>query len=151
MEIANKYGQIQFLDKNNIEWFWVRFSQILLISWHVQQWVGESWVIAASILFCSNCFHFAWKVTAFWFCMAVLLSISQQTRVTDPMLVQCWSTVYDGCPALNQHWADVSWLLRSQWVSFVLLHGSLLILIDCWGQLDTYNSLWWPVVTSDDP
>ena len=33
---------------------------------------------------------------------------SQQTRVIDPMLVQCWTTVSDGGPTLRQHRASVS-------------------------------------------
>ena len=31
-------------------------------------------------------------------------SDNQQTRGIHPMLVQCWAAVYDGGPALNQHW-----------------------------------------------
>ena len=35
----------------------------------------------------------------------------KQTWITDPMLFQCWSSVYDAGPTLNQHWVDVSsWL-----------------------------------------
>ena len=30
----------------------------------------------------------------------------------DPMLAQCRATVYDGGPTLNQHWVNVSRLLR---------------------------------------
>ena len=29
----------------------------------------------------------------------------------QPMLVQCWATVVDGGPTLNQHWLDTSYLL----------------------------------------
>ena len=36
---------------------------------------------------------------------------AQQTRHVEPMLVQCWLTVYDVGPALNQHWFNVSCLL----------------------------------------
>ena len=36
---------------------------------------------------------------------------TQQTRDVDPMLVQCWSIVYDAGPTLNQHWVDGSCLL----------------------------------------
>ena len=33
---------------------------------------------------------------------------------------QCWSTVYDAGPTLDQHWVDVSCLLRQPY-----LHGSI--------------------------
>ena len=33
---------------------------------------------------------------------------SERTRYIDPMLCQCWSTVYDGGPTLVQHRVDVS-------------------------------------------
>ena len=46
------------------------------------------------------------------------LGISTVTRIIktnpqdfDPMLVWCWTTVFDGCPASNQHWLKVSCLL----------------------------------------
>ena len=35
----------------------------------------------------------------------------QQTRDIQPMLYQCWSTVYDAGPTLVHHWVDVSCLL----------------------------------------
>ena len=40
-----------------------------------------------------------------------LYSAFQQTRDIVPMLVQCWSTVYDAGPTLNQQWNNVSCLL----------------------------------------
>ena len=40
-----------------------------------------------------------------------VLEASQQTRDIVPMLVQCWSTVYDAGPTLNQQWDNVSCLL----------------------------------------
>ena len=41
----------------------------------------------------------------------------QETRVTDPSLVQCWSTVYDAGPTLNQQWVN-------DWVQNLMnLHG----------------------------
>ena len=39
------------------------------------------------------------------------VSLAQQTRYIDPMLVQCWTSVVDGDPTLDQHWIDVSCLL----------------------------------------
>ena len=33
----------------------------------------------------------------------------QRTRYNGPMLVQCWSYVVDGVPALKQHWVNVSY------------------------------------------
>ena len=36
---------------------------------------------------------------------------SQQTQDIVPMLVQCWFTVYDAGPTLNQQWDSVSCLL----------------------------------------
>ena len=35
----------------------------------------------------------------------------QQTRYIAPLLVQCWASVVDGGPTLNQHWDNVSCLL----------------------------------------
>ena len=32
-------------------------------------------------------------------------------RGIEPMLYQCWASVVDGGPALEQHWVDVSCLL----------------------------------------
>ena len=40
-----------------------------------------------------------------------LYPASQQTRDIVPMLVQCWFTVYDAGPTLNQQWDNVSCLL----------------------------------------
>ena len=34
------------------------------------------------------------------------LNLSQKTRDIDPMLDQCWATVYDAGPILVQHWVD---------------------------------------------
>ena len=36
---------------------------------------------------------------------------TQQTQDIDPMLVQCWASVVDGGPTLDQHWVDVLCLL----------------------------------------
>ena len=36
----------------------------------------------------------------------------QQTRDIEPLLVQCWASVYDAGPTLNQQWLNVSCLLR---------------------------------------
>ena len=41
--------------------------------------------------------------------------LRQQTDV-NTTLVYCWPTVYDSCPALSQHWVNVSCLLS------VILH-----------------------------
>ena len=35
---------------------------------------------------------------------------THQTRPIDPMLAQCWATLYDVSPALVQHWFDVSFV-----------------------------------------
>ena len=39
---------------------------------------------------------------------------TQKTQDIDSMLVQCWASVVDDGPTLNQHWVNVSCLLRSQ-------------------------------------
>ena len=39
---------------------------------------------------------------------SVELGVFQQTGYTDPMLVQCWASVADDGPTLNQHWVSVS-------------------------------------------
>ena len=36
---------------------------------------------------------------------------SQQTRDVHPVLIQCWSSVFDAGPTLNQHWMKVLCLL----------------------------------------
>ena len=33
--------------------------------------------------------------------------ITRQTRYVHPMLIQCWASVADGGPILNQHWVNV--------------------------------------------
>ena len=38
-------------------------------------------------------------------------AVSQQKRYTEPVVVQCWATVYDAGPALNQQWLSVWCLL----------------------------------------
>ena len=38
------------------------------------------------------------------------VSLMCATRYTDPLLVQCWASVADDGPTLNQHWAGVSCL-----------------------------------------
>ena len=45
------------------------------------------------------------------FLPAVLCPAAQQTRHIDPMLDQCWPTVYDVGPTLFQHWIDAPYLL----------------------------------------
>ena len=39
---------------------------------------------------------------------------TQQTRHIDPMMVQCWSTVHDVGPPLDQYWVDMLHLLGTQ-------------------------------------
>ena len=36
---------------------------------------------------------------------------SQETRDIEALLVQCWASVVDGGPTLNQQWLNVSCLL----------------------------------------
>ena len=36
-----------------------------------------------------------------------------KTRYVAPMMVQCWSTVYDAGPTLTHHWGSLSYLLES--------------------------------------
>ena len=58
-----------------------------------------------------------------------MLILTQQTRDIEPMLVQCWASVVDDGPALNQHWVNVSCLLGDTspgdeilictWVTFI--------------------------------
>ena len=40
--------------------------------------------------------------------------ISQQTRGIEPMLFECWATVYDAGLTLKQHWFNASCLLGSR-------------------------------------
>ena len=42
----------------------------------------------------------------------VVRETSQQAQYVGPMLIQCWSTVYDACPPLAQHRANLLCLLR---------------------------------------
>ena len=56
---------------------------------------------------------------------------TQQTRATDLIVSQCWATVYDACPTLDQHWVGVSCLLgRSVWL-VCGWEGWSLILVIC--------------------
>ena len=32
--------------------------------------------------------------------------LTQSTRDLDPMLISCWSPIYDADPSLKQHWVD---------------------------------------------
>ena len=38
---------------------------------------------------------------------------TQQTRDIEPLLIQCWASVVDGGPTLNQQWLNVACLLGS--------------------------------------
>ena len=51
-------------------------------------------------------------------------SIPYQTRNVEPMLVQCWSTVYDAGPTMNQHRLNVSLLVLQPvfFISYILCH-----------------------------
>ena len=40
-------------------------------------------------------------------CLSCLFVQSQQTQDSEPMLFQCWPTVYDVGPTLKQHWFSV--------------------------------------------
>ena len=53
----------------------------------------------------------AWLFDRISVVSSVPCTLSQQTRDFDPMLFQCWPTVYDAGPTLNKHWANVSCLL----------------------------------------
>ena len=46
----------------------------------------------------------------------------------DPMLVQCWPTIYDADPTSNQHWFNASCLLGCVQAS---KHNKLLSFVDC--------------------
>ena len=52
-----------------------------------------------------------------------------------PLLFQCWATVYDGGPAMNQHWVNVSrrWLRRESDISDFVTDLPLSIAICAWG------------------
>ena len=51
---------------------------------------------------------------------------AQQTRNTEPMLIQCWVTVFDADPTLKQHWLGVPCLLGGWvWGSFNPLTAKL--------------------------
>ena len=40
-------------------------------------------------------------------------ALAQQTRAIEPLLVQCWASVVDGGPTLNQQWLNISCFLSS--------------------------------------
>ena len=77
---------------------------------------------ALMLIFTHYCFKFVTAPTLIrpslgWtrhdvFCVTVRLSTAQQTQDIDPMLKQCWPTVYDAGSTLVQHWVDVSVLCR---------------------------------------
>ena len=51
-----------------------------------------------------------------------VVSVSQQTRGIQPMLIQCWSSVFDAGPTLKQHWLNASCLLCGDSAGHVLLY-----------------------------
>ena len=74
----------------------------------------------------SNCLLFKWTVTAFRHCKTVeLYNNKHQTRVTDPLLNQCWSSVYDAVSTLIQQWVNISCLLCSVLCHFRRSRGHL--------------------------
>ena len=54
----------------------------------------------------------------------------QQTRDIEPLLWQCWSTVYDAGPTLTQQWFNVSCLLGTP---PTMLSSSLIVPLDMKG------------------
>ena len=51
-----------------------------------------------------------WFSVAFWSQLWWLKSIiSQQTQDIEPLLGQCWASVVDAGPTLNQRWFNASW------------------------------------------
>ena len=40
--------------------------------------------------------------------------ITQQARVTDPLMAQCWSSLYDAGTTLTHQWLNTSCLLGTQ-------------------------------------
>ena len=40
--------------------------------------------------------------------------ITQQARVTDPLMAQCWSSFYDAGKTLTHQWLNASCLLGTQ-------------------------------------
>ena len=49
------------------------------------------------------------------FIYVILCTTTQLTRAIHTRLVQCWASVVDGGPALNQPWVNVSCLLGRQY------------------------------------
>ena len=47
-------------------------------------------------------------------------TLSQQARDVEPMLVQCWATVCDAGPTLNQHWFNASCLCLVDIILYIL-------------------------------
>ena len=43
----------------------------------------------------------------------------------EQMLVQCWATVYDAGPTLNQHWEHLIWFPSSAWKVDLCVWGHL--------------------------
>ena len=55
----------------------------------------------------------------------LLDTYSQQTQGIDPMLIYCWTTVFDAGPTLNQHWVDAFCLPGTK------CHTNVLCLLGC--------------------
>ena len=49
----------------------------------------------------------------------------QRMRHDEPMLIQCWHSVHDTGPTLNQHWSNVSCLLRAQAVDGIYISAMM--------------------------
>ena len=58
------------------------------------------------------CLQAAYRVR--WMFLDIVSLATQQTRYINPLLVQCWTSVVDGGPTMDQHWFDVSCLLGSE-------------------------------------
>ena len=67
---------------------------------------------------------------------------SQQTGDIDPVLDQCWATVYDAGPTLVQHWVDVSCVMQSRSCDHTLAFVGKRFQIPrekCWDRLLTWD------------
>ena len=66
---------------------------------------------------------------------------SQQTRDVQPMLVQCWPTVFDAGPTLFQHWVNVSCSRR--WPNIVPTLAERLLLAGLTANLSSFLPSHW--------
>ena len=106
-------------------------------NWKSEVWHCNDYFKAYVGYACPFCSNLKINKRSFWNITPsdlYILILSQQTRDTDPILVQCWPAVCDVGPTLNQSWVIVSCSTRSpskHWETDRQTDGHTYILVRC--------------------